>query len=316
MDKHELVCKLKELSLELGRTPTRTEFSARIPGGNYQLAKHFGNFSLMLQAAGMETYSERRKITNQIFERDIREHLASPETPTSVVPIAPEERFPTIASISDIHWPFPCQRVLDKFYSRLEVRQPEWVILNGDAWDMYSHTKFPRSHNLFTPREEHELAREQNETFWKEVKKRSPESRCVQMLGNHDVRPFKRVLEVYPAIEDWVGEILRRTFTFDGVKTIYDPREELILGSIAIFHGYRSQLGAHRDYTLMNCINGHTHLGGTVFKQVRGKTIWELNSGFAGDPYAKGLTYTPQKLSHWTAGFGEVDPDGPRFVPA
>ena len=96
----------------------------------------------------------------------------------------------------------------------------------------------------------------------------------------------------------------------------YRRTEELIIGDIAVFHGYRSQLGAHRDYTLMNCINGHTHKGGAVFRQIRGSVIWELNSGLAGDPEAKGLTYRPQKITDWTPGFGEVDKKGPRFIPA
>jgi predicted phosphodiesterase len=319
MDKHELICKLKELTLELGRTPTRSEFTGRVPGGSYHLGKSFGNYSIMLQAAGLETYDERRtgkKITNAIFNRNLEAHLEEYASKAPVTPlIAPEPPYPKIASISDIHWPFPNKQVIERFYARLEILQPEYVILNGDAWDMYSHSKFPRSHNLFTPREEHQMAREMNEGFWAEVKRRAPDASCVQMLGNHDIRPMKRVMEAYPAVEDWIERMLQETFKFDGVKTIFDPREELILGSIAIFHGYRTQLGAHRDYTLMNCINGHTHLGGTVFKQIRGQTLWELNSGFAGDPLAKGLTYTAQKLSHWTPGHGEVDAAGPRFIP-
>jgi hypothetical protein len=180
---------------------------------------------------------------------------------------------------------------------------------------MYSHAKFPRSHNQFTPRDEEQLSRKMNEDFWQDVKRASPRSKCIQMLGNHDARPLKRVLEVYPEAEDWIKERLQKMFTFDGVHTVFNPREEYYLNSNTIlFHGYRSKLGEHRDFTLMNCINGHTHNPGVVFKKIRGASLWELNTGFAGDPQAKGLTYTPQKITQWTQGFGVINKYGPQFI--
>jgi predicted phosphodiesterase len=312
MDQHETLCAVKELALELGRTPSRREFEMKYSGGKYSLEKTFGTFTALLIAAGLETYGDRqKKITNAIFERDIVAHTEAFK-PRELAPPLP---WPRISAISDIHFPFAHQKVLQRFYERVEEFQPEWIFVNGDAWDMYSHSKFPRSHNQFTPREEHQLARAQNEAFWIEVRKRVPSAQCIQMLGNHDVRPLKRVLESYPEAEDWITEMLHKSLTFDGVKTIFDSREEFLIGDIAIFHGYRSELGAHRDFTLMNCINGHTHVGGATFRQVHGRTIWELNSGLAGDPEAKGLTYTPQKITKWTLGFAEVDHLGPRFIP-
>jgi predicted phosphodiesterase len=316
MDKHELISALKDLALELGRTPTRSEYVSRVRGGDYQLTK-FGGFTALLLAAGLDTYDTRRggkarKIDNSIFEKDIERHLEEYQPR----PVLPRKPYPRLAVISDVHWPFDNARVIEAFHSHIEKTQHDWVILNGDAWDMYSHSKYPRSHNVFTPREEERLSRERNEEFWKEVQKRCPKAKCVQMMGNHDVRPFKRVLDAYPEAEDWIAEKMGKLFTFDGVKTIMDPREELFVSEDTIvFHGYRSQPGAHRDYTLYNCINGHTPVGGAVFRRLRGQTLWELNSGVAGDPEAKGLTYTPQKITNWTPGFAEVDTDGPRFIP-
>ena len=312
MDMHDAVAALKSIAIELGRSPTKNEFCSRVPGASHA-ANKFG-FTALLQAAGLETYSERRTkkaLSNAVFEKSIEAHLGEK---TESPPIE-RKPWPKIAVISDIHWPFSSETVLSRFLSFIKKHQPELVVINGDAWDMYSHAKFPRSHNVFTPREEQTAARRMNEDFWKEVKRLCPSARCVQLMGNHDVRPLKRILEAYPAAEDWIEKALRDAFTFDGVETIYDPRQELIVGDIAIFHGYRSQLGAHRDFTLMNCVNGHTHQGGCVFKKLRNETLWELNSGLAGNPTGKGLTYTAQKLSTWTPGFGWVDEDGPRFIP-
>lgn len=315
-ESHEMIRALKDLAIELGRTPTRVEFEQRTKGGNYRVVRHFGNYSALLQAAGLETYSDRRskgkqKIDNSIFNRDIEKHLEDykPSAPQNIGP------YPTIATISDIHFPFENQRVIDAFYRFIERHQPEYVVCNGDAVDNYSHTRFPRSHNVFTPREETNLSRQKHQALWDEIKKLCPKSKLLNMLGNHCIRPLKQILENYPAAEDWITDALKKQFAFDGVETIMDPREEYIIGNIMIHHGYRSKLGDHRDHALMNAVIGHTHRGGVTFRRIRGDTLWELNSGYAGDPASKGLSYTSQKITDWTHGFGMVHEDGPRFIP-
>ena len=312
---HELVAAVKKLAVELERTPTRAELEKSITGGNHKLAK-VGGFSVVLQAAGLQSYNERRtkvKITNEIFEVDLEKHLASYKPRPTYQP----KPFPTAAIISDIHWPFESEKVVSKFYDYVEENKPEFVIINGDAWDMYSFSKYPRSHNIFMPKDEERLAREKNLKFWQEIQKRSPKSKCVQMMGNHDIRALKRALEVLPVAADWIAEKLKELFTFDNVTTIMDPREEFMLrDDIAVFHGYQTRMGAHRDYTLISCFVGHTHKGGTVFRSLaNGAQIWECNSGVAGDPESKGLSYTSQKIHNMTPGFSALDKYGPRFIP-
>ena len=309
MDEHKLIAALKQLASELGCTPTRDQFCSHIPNARYLFIRLFGSYGKLVEASGLVP-AKNKVINNQIFERDLARHLESYK-PRDVA----HKPYPTIAVISDIHWPFASEKVLAKFREYVAINKPEWVVLNGDAWDMYSHSKFAKSHNVFTPRDEQNTARAANLKFWQGIIEVHPKAKCYQLLGNHDIRPMKRVLEVYPEAEDWIAEKLKEMFTFDGVTTMFDHREELIIGDIAIFHGYRTQLGAHRDYTLMNCINGHSHVGGTVFRRIRDTILWELNSGLAGMAESKGLTYTPQRITNWTTGFGVVDANGPRFIP-
>lgn len=312
---HELVSQLRNLALELQRTPTKQEFCQNVAGGHYKVVK-LGGYNVLVKAAGLEPNTEHSKrVDNTIFIKNLEDHLNA-YIPKNDLPTCYEAP-PRIAVISDIHWPFASKKVLEQFYKFIEKHQPEYVIINGDAWDMFSHSKYPRSHNVFTPEMEHQLAREANEVFWETVQKLVPNAKCYQLLGNHDIRPIKRILEVYPVAEDWISTMLQKLFNFEGVQTIHDPRQELMLPSnIAVHHGYRSKLGDHRDYMLQNAIVGHTHTGGATFRRLRGEVLWELNSGVAGDPELKGLSYTPQKITHWTPGFGWVDEYGPRFVVA
>lgn len=314
MDQHGLISALKIIASELGRTPTCQEFIEKSEYSERRMRTIFGSYSVAVAAAGLDpaVLSKKKKLTNSIFEVSIEKHLEDYK-PNEHVERGP---YPTIASISDIHWPFSCQRVIDKFLDHIEKFQPAYVILNGDAWDMYSHAKFPRSHNIFTPKEEEDMARAMNVDFWKEVKRRCPKAKCIQMLGNHDVRPLKRTQEQAPTLEHWIEKIFKQLFAFDGVETIFDPRQEILIEDVLIFHGYRSGEHAHRDYTLLNCMTGHTHIGAVGFRRIRGQVLWELKSGYAGDPEAKGLTYTPQKTTHWTHGFSYVWPWGPQFITA
>ena len=309
-DQHELLQALKNLASELGRTPTRDEFNGVHRGNKFKTTKLFGGYVPLCAAAGLDN-NVGKKISNKIFERDLERHLEE-YNPTEYKPFGP---FPTMAIISDIHWPFENAAVIQKFIQYVSTERPEWVIIDGDAWDFYSHSKYPKSHNVFTPRQEEDMARKKNEGFWAAIHKASPKSKCVQLLGNHDARPLKRVLEQYPEAEDWIKDRMSRMFTFEDVRTIMDPREELIVGEVLIFHGYLSKLGAHRDFTMMNSIVGHTHKGGVVYRQVHGKVLFELNCGIAGDPQARGLTYTPQRITAWTPGFGAITKYGPMFIP-
>ena len=312
---HEAVSLLKELAVSLGRTPTKHEFEKQCGVSNRRIGQ-LGGFTIIVQAAGLIPYQERAKaLTNAIFETPIQEHLAN------YVPKPLEERppHPTMAIISDVHWPFQCDRVINKFLNHVATHKPQYVIIDGDAWDMYSHGKFPRSHNIFTPKEEEDLSRKMNEEFWQSVQKASPKSKCYQLLGNHDVRPLKRVLEQMPTMAHWIDDYFKKLFSFPNVETIFDPRQELIIGDIMIHHGYRSGLGDHRDANPgFNVVVGHTHRPGVVYKSMGPGQLprWEANCGLAGDPMAKGLSYTTQRMTGWTNSFLAIDADGPRVIVA
>lgn len=315
LDQHTLIQEVKALAIELDRAPLREEFEARVPKTRNLIRKLFGGYGLLLIAAGIKGAPEdRQKIDNSIFEKNIEQHLEA-YSPKKIPKLDP---WPRTLFIGDTHFPFIHKPTLEQIYAFCELMKPELVVQVGDLYDAYSHAKFARSHNVFTPRDEHSAGRRMAEEMWAKIRSIVPNARCIQVLGNHDVRPMRRILEVYPEAEDWISEILRKTMSFEGVETIMDIREELILpGQVMVIHGYRSKLGEHRDHTLMNAVCGHQHVGGVVFKNFHGIGVrWELNCGLVGDPQAKGLSYTPQKITNWTLGWGWLDEHGPRFIPA
>ena len=192
------------------------------------------------------------------------------------------------------------------------------IVQAGDLMDFYSASKFPRSYNLFTPREEVELSRNYSIKFWSILNKYCPKAEKYQILGNHCVRPIKRIMEKAPEFEEDMKRSLNELYTFEGVKTIYDTHEELVIDDVWYHHGHRSKLGDHASYNHQNTVCGHTHRGGAVFFPLEGhlkKQIWEANAGYLANPHAAGLRYTMQnKATRWTHGVLEIDQFGPKFV--
>lgn len=219
----------------------------------------------------------------------------------------------------DIHFPFH-HRVLLPIAIWFCVRMnPAYIIQIGDLMDWLSAGKFPRSYNIMTPKSEMDHARYYAELFWIALNEFVPKAEKYQLLGNHCLRPLKRMIEKNPESEMLLKDKLEELYTFDGVKTIFDVREELIIDDVWYHHGHYARLGAHCEYNLNNTVCGHSHRGGSHFFPMNGhgqKQIWELNAGYLADPHSPGLSYTMQKrATRWTHGFGVVDFDAPRFVP-
>lgn len=310
--KHEMVSDLKRVAEELGHTPTFLEYLKIGNFSKHQVALEFGGFTVFVTAAGMQKSGKPNKF--QIPE------MHSPEQIQEAIELTRERRviklndYKKIIVLGDVHFPFQHGKALAHAMQIIEKEKPDIVVQIGDLYDQYSASKFPRSLNLYTPKAEFELAREGGIKMWADVHAAAPKAECFQLTGNHDVRAAKRIMEAWPAGEHLIEPVMRQLFTFDGVKTIYDPTEELQIGSILFIHGYLGQLGAHRDYNQSNVVCGHTHRGSVAYRAIAEKTLWELNVGLLGDPYSKALSYRPQKIHNWTLGIGIIDSYGPRFV--
>jgi Icc-related predicted phosphoesterase len=220
---------------------------------------------------------------------------------------------PFIIAIGDLHFPFHDAARLRQVLDAVKSLHPDIVVQMGDLYDMYSFAKFPRTHNLMTPKDEVLRGRAQAETFWETIRKSVPQAELYQIKGNHDSRPLARVADKFPEVEALLN--IEALWQFPGVNTQVDEREELIINDIVFMHGFR-QHGHHARHNRKSTVCGHLHRGGVHYERLGDKIIWELNAGHVADVTSAPLSYTKQrKFSHWTAGYGVIDALGPRFVP-
>lgn len=310
---HEIIAAVKQLASELGRTPTFDEVNKKLFSKKV-IVNRFGSFSVLIKACGLEHKKKKVIKYNDAFlselpDNDIDlnlEHFKVKNPNNKMIVVA-----------GDTHFPFVNKKVLEKFYKFIEDHKDKigFVVQVGDLYDMYAASKFPKSQNYYKPQEEMELGRKQAEEFWSRINKIVPKAKKFQLKGNHDARPYMRTMESLPFLENAVREHFDKLFQFENVTTIQDTRQELIIGDTMFHHGYRSQLGQHRDFTLRNFCCGHSHLGGAVYKKLHDKIICELNAGYMGDMQSKVFGYTPQKTSISTEGWAVIDEYGHRFIP-
>lgn len=216
----------------------------------------------------------------------------------------------------DLHFPWCDKRALSAALRRCKEFRPDAIVQIGDIFDMFSFSKFNRSLDYITPREEIELARKLGEDFWGRCKEAAPKAKLHLIFGNHDERPRKKIIEKAPEAEWFFMQSVEDLFDFPGVRSIRDPSEELVIDDVSYFHGHFLKLGDHMRRYHKNCVVGHTHRGGVIVQPWNGRQFFELNAGYLGDKEAVPLRYTQHRaFSDWTLGWGEVDKLGARFVP-
>ncbi len=307
----EMIQALTNLAIDLSHTPTMREFNDNSKYTKHIICREFGSYTVLIQAAGLDPIQQQaRYLSNKIFEKDIEKHLEQHE-PTIKTPYEKMTFTPTVI-LGDTHFPFIHQDKLKKAIELIEKIKPKRIIQVGDLYDCMSHAKFPRSMNIYTPKEEMNLARKGAQDMWKQIQSKVKNTECYQILGNHDSRPMKRILEQYPEIEMFVD--FEKWFTFDGVNTQMDIRKELILDGIAYIHGHKSRLGEHMEFMRRSVVCGHSHRPGIDYKNYGDQVLFEMNVGYLGDPEAKALSYTAQKHTHWSHGVGLINENGPQFI--
>ncbi len=214
--------------------------------------------------------------------------------------------------IGDCHFPYVSWNILNQIIDIIGIIKQKYVIQVGDVYDMFAQSKFPKM-KFVDPYNEYKTGRAGAEEMWASIRKLSPKSKCIQIKGNHDDRPYKRLAESSPELAPFVD--LKAPFEFEGVQTFHDSTTEVVIEGICFQHGFRLKLGDQMKFNLMPSVGGHTHTGGANFMSIRNRMLWELNAGYCANPLDDALKYTPQRWVRWTHGCGLIDHLGPRFIP-
>lgn len=220
-----------------------------------------------------------------------------------------------VIAIPDLHFPWHHANCLNFIYDVIKDEKPDVVIQMGDLYDFFSFSKFSRTHDVCTPKEEITEGRLAAQLMWEHIKKIAPNADRIQLRGNHDVRVMKRVLDVIPEIESLVEPQVEELFKFKGVRTVYDTREEFEIDGVVYTHGHYMKIGDHAKYYNKPVVHGHRHRGEVWFHDMGQFMLWELDCGYCSDDSQIPLKYTPTRTNHWTLGVGQIDKLGPRFIP-
>ena len=118
---------------------------------------------------------------------------------------------------SDIHFPYQDDKAVEAFIRYVEDHQPKIVVLNGDVLDFYKLSRFSKDPAGKNPAEEIEMCRE----FLKDIRKVVPNSEIYYIIGNHETRLEKYVLDNAPQIAclvDNVFEIIMNKWISEGLS--------------------------------------------------------------------------------------------------
>lgn len=217
--------------------------------------------------------------------------------------------------IPDQHFPFVNKKALEKLIVLAKELQPTHIVNVGDTYDMYSFSRFARSLNVMTPKQEMKKGRAMAEKMWADIQEAAPKAKCFQVLGNHEERIYKKIMNVAAEYESVIEEPVRKLLSFPGVYTLKSSKSELVINDIMFVHGWSTTAGYHVRFFLQNVVHGHTHRGSVSFAAHKGKALWELDCGFIADQDSLPLEYRETKTSQWHTGFGWIDKLGPRFIP-
>ena len=101
----------------------------------------------------------------------------------------------SIAIASDFHYPFQDESAIAAFLTYVTIRQPDYIVLNGDLLDFYRLSRFSKGEGR-NPKEEIDMVK----GFLKTLRDKCPNSNIYYPIGNHETRLEKYVYDKAPEI--------------------------------------------------------------------------------------------------------------------
>ena len=212
-----------------------------------------------------------------------------------------------VGLISDLHIPFQDERTINDFLSKKD--EYEVIVLLGDVFDFHSISRFSKEKHI-------DIATEQEDWFqlMEFVRGKVPNHKIYFLLGNHDQRFWKFIMQKARELEHLQGMEFETIFGFDEYNVEIVPmRCEFHYRGLYMGHGDELNCGSRvnpakgfMDKTKGNYIGGHfhrtsEHLTRNIKDDVMG--CWSI--GCACDLHP---LYAPR--NEWNNGYAIVRPYG------
>ena len=176
--------------------------------------------------------------------------------------------------ISDIHAPFQDDKAIDLFIQVVRERQPDRIIILGDAVDFYALSRFDKD-----PKRKKDIKYDRDE--WHKIAKRiqqaAPYATKYFVEGNHEDRLRKYLWTSASALHDLISLDAIMRFNDFGIKNM---GKEFFLDGILFTHGDRisphASYTAKREHDRRGCsgMSGHTHrLGWYPVRRTNPRTL-------------------------------------------
>lgn len=209
--------------------------------------------------------------------------------------------------MSDIHLGFHDKKAIETSIERGGRKKPEVILLNGDIMDCVSISRFNKSWDSRSFKDELDLGR----GFLKWMRDKFPKAEIIYKLGNHEARLQKYIqsnADALDGIEDFLFDKLFRFENFGITKV--DDTQIMKFGLLNIIHGHEyygaATINIARSYLLKsfdNILLGHRHQSQTYpFKKINGELVGAWSVGCLCKFSA---AYCP--LNQWSHGFAEVE---------
>jgi len=217
-----------------------------------------------------------------------------------------------VVCISDLHYPYQCDKVVDLEIDFCKDQQPSIIVLH-ELHDFYSISKFDKNpKNIDTLQKEIDMV----DVFFTRIRKVCPKSRIILLNSNHLERLKKHLWRNSPALSNLrvlgVESLLElkkhriefmETFDYKGIHFKHGD-------VVRKFAGYTAK--AEFENEGVSGVSGHSHKLNLYFQRSRGGDNFWIEGGcgcLLDQEYVKGVT-------NWQHGFVALQFDKKHCYPS
>lgn len=185
---------------------------------------------------------------------------------------------------------------------------PTHIVQLGDVLDQYVFSKYPRRMGI-TPMVDILEGIQEMEDMWKEIKRLCPTAKYFQLMGNHDVRMSKRIVEKIPELAEFFSH--KDFYKLKDITVMESDRDYLEIDGVIYCHGWLSKSIDHAKFFNKPTVHGHRHRPTVEFEHAN---LWSMDCGHLADVNQLPLQYTSSKFNKWTLACGIVENRKPRLI--